>query len=132
MTLTIEYLGFAGTTFCILAYLPQIIHLIKEKCSAGLSESAQLSWTIASILLLSYSICTRDTVFIVLQSYQLGSTVLIYFFCRKYKDSLCEEHGGESSELAFTHSATPHEVKCAPPVTETRALNNGPLPDAVK
>ena len=109
MTLTIEYLGFAGTTFCILAYLPQIIHLIKEKCSAGLSESAYITWALASILLLSYSICMRDTVFIVLQSYQLGSTVLICFFCRKYKDSLCEEHGGEPSEQLLTPAVVPAE-----------------------
>jgi uncharacterized protein with PQ loop repeat len=125
MTLTIEYLGFAGTTLCILAYLPQIIHLIKEQCSWGLSESAYITWAIASTLLLSYSICMRDTVFIVLQSYQLGSTLLICFFCRKYKGSMCEEHGGESSELAFTPSATPHESRYAPPVTKTGALNNG-------
>ena len=109
MTITIEYLGFAGMTLCILAYLPQIIHLIKEKCSWGLSESAYIIWAIASMLLLSYAICARDTVFIALQSYQLGSTVLIIFFCRKYKGSLCEEHGGEPSEQLFTPAVMPAE-----------------------
>lgn len=94
MTITIEYLGFAGTTLCILAYLPQIIHLIKEHCSWGISQSAYLTWAIASMLLLSYAIGTRDTVFIALQIYQLGATVLICIFCNKYKGSLCEDHKG--------------------------------------
>ena len=109
MTITIEYLGFAGMMLCILAYLPQIIHLIKEKCSWGLSESAYIIWAIASMFLLSYAIWARDTVFIALQSYQLGSTVLILFFCRKYKGSLCEEHGGEPSEKLFTSAVVPVE-----------------------
>ena len=122
--MTIEYLGFAGTMLCILAYLPQIIHLIKEQCSSGISESAYITWAIASMLLLSYAVCTRDTVFIALHSYQLGATVLICFFCRKYKDSLCEEHGGESSELSFKPSAVAHELKYALPVTKTETLNN--------
>jgi uncharacterized protein with PQ loop repeat len=113
MTITIEYLGFAGTTLCILAYLPQIIHLVKEKCSVGLSEGAYIAWAVASMLLLSYSICMRDTVFIALQSYQLGSTVLICFFCRKYKGSLCEEHGGKTSEKLVTPTVAPAELLCA-------------------
>ena len=35
MSVSIEWLGFAAITLSVLAYLPQITHLIKEHCSAG-------------------------------------------------------------------------------------------------
>ena len=50
---------------------------------------------IAGLLLLLYAISRNDPVFIVLQSYNLGATALIYYFCQKYKDNVCEKHGGE-------------------------------------
>ncbi len=116
--MTLEWLGFAGMMFCILAYLPQIIHLIKEKCTWGLSECAYITWAIASMLLLSYAICVRDAVFIALSSYQLGSTVLICFFCRKYKDSLCEEHGSEPSEKLINPARATAAFMRAPGIRE--------------
>ena len=36
----IQILGFAATTLVALGYFPQIIHLWKERCSAGISISA--------------------------------------------------------------------------------------------
>ncbi len=95
MSFSTEWLGFAGTALCIFAYLPQVIHLIKERCSAGLCAGAYFTWGFASVLLLSYAIIKRDPVFIALQTYQLGATALIYYFCIKYKDHFCEDHGGE-------------------------------------
>jgi uncharacterized protein with PQ loop repeat len=95
MNISIEWLGFAGIAVCILGYLPQVIHLIKERCSAGLSAGAYCTWGIAAVLLLLYAILRRDVVFIVLQTYHVGATALIYYFCIKYKHRLCEEHGGE-------------------------------------
>lgn len=83
---------------CILAYLPQVIHLIKERCSAGLSVGAYCTWGIAAMLLLSYAISLRDPVFIALQTYQVGATVLICYFCVKYKGHFCDEHGGIPSQ----------------------------------
>lgn len=101
MSISIEWLGFAGIALCILGYLPQVIHLIKERCSAGLSAGAYCTWGIAGILFLSYAISRRDPVFIALYTYQLGATALIYYFCIKYKSELCEEHGGKSLAQRF-------------------------------
>lgn len=95
MTVSIEWLGFIGTALVVLAYLPQVIHLIKERCSAGLSERAYMTWAVAGVLLLSYAVSTRDPVFIGLQTYQVGAAALICYLCRKYKGHLCEEHEGE-------------------------------------
>lgn len=89
-----SWLGAIGTTLVILAYFPQIIHLINEHCSAGLSLRAYVVWGMAAILLLSYAISQGDVVFIALQSYQLVATVLICIFTHRYKNSLCEIHGG--------------------------------------
>ena len=96
MSISIEWLGFLGIVLCILGYLPQVIHLIKEHCSAGLSAGAYWTWGIAAVLLLLYAIGRRDFVFIVLQTYHVGATALICYFCIKYKGHLCEDHGGET------------------------------------
>ena len=95
MNVSIEWLGFAGIALCMLAYLPQIIHLIKEHCSVGLSPGAYCMWGIAALLLLTYAIAKRDPVFISLQGYHVGASTLIFYYCLRYRDQLCEEHGGE-------------------------------------
>ena len=92
--MSISWLGAAGTALVILAYLPQIVHLIKEHCSAGISCVAFGMWGLGGVLLLSYAINLGDPVFVVLQIYQLGASSLICFFGYRYKDSLCDEHGG--------------------------------------
>ena len=89
-----SWLGGAGTALVIVAYLPQIVHLIREHCSAGISCTAFGMWGLGGVLLLSYAISLGDPVFTVLQTYQLGASSLICFFGYKYKDSLCDEHGG--------------------------------------
>ncbi len=109
MNVSIEWLGFAGIALCVLAYLPQIIHLIKEHCSAGLSPGAYFIWIIAALLLLTYAIAKRDPVFISLQSYHVGASALILYYCLRYRDQLCEEHGGEP--LAVRLEGTRAEVE---------------------
>lgn len=96
MSIPIEWLGFAGIGLCIVGYLPQVIHLIKERCSAGLSAGAYCTWGISAMLLLLYAISRWDPVFIALQTYHIGATALICYLCIKYKGHLCEEHGGEA------------------------------------
>lgn len=95
MNVSIEVLGFAGIALCALAYLPQIIHLIKEHCSAGLSPRAYCMWGIAAMLLLAYAIAKRDPVFVSLQSYHVAASAVIFYYSLRYRDQLCEEHGGE-------------------------------------
>jgi len=96
LTMPMHWVGYAGMTLCAFAYLPQINHLIRERCSAGLSVRAYVCWIVAGALLLSYAVAMRDTVFIALQSYQLAAASLICFFSKKYEGFLCEEHRVES------------------------------------
>ena len=93
----IEWLGYAGTFLVIVAYLPQIIHLTREGCTAGISINAYLTWSSASVLLLSYAIHQRDPVFIALQVYQLIVTTSILYLSYKHRGQNCDLHGGPGS-----------------------------------
>jgi uncharacterized protein with PQ loop repeat len=95
MSVSIEWLGFAAIALSVVAYLPQIAHLIKEHCSAGLSPRAYVMWVVSAVLLLAYSIAQDDLVFVALQSYQTAAGALVLFFCLRYKGQRCEAHGGE-------------------------------------
>ncbi len=104
MNVSIEWIGFTGIALSVVAYLPQIIHLLKEHCSAGLSPWAYCMWVISALLLLTYAIVKKDTVFISLQGYEVGACALIFYYCLKYRDQLCEDHGGETLEVRLQHA----------------------------
>lgn len=104
MSASIEWLGFAAITLSVMAYLPQVTHLIKEHCSAGLSPGAYFMWVVSAVLLLAYSIAKNDPVFISLQGYQAAAGALILFLCLRYKGQLCEEHGGEPLSVRLKRS----------------------------
>jgi uncharacterized protein with PQ loop repeat len=84
--------GFVGTTLVIVAYVPQIHHLIKERCTGGISLKAYCLWFAAALLLMTHAIGIQDPVFIMLQGYQLAACGLIVFFCMKYRGAVCETH----------------------------------------
>lgn len=67
MTEITSILGGVGTGLIILAYIPQIKHIIKEHCSGGMSKGAWSIWLIAGILLLIHAVNIKDTVFTALQ-----------------------------------------------------------------
>ena len=94
--MSIHWFGYVGTALVIVAYLPQITHLIREKCSAGISFGAYAIWVVAAVLLLTYAILTRDPVFMALQSYQVLATGLVCFYSKRFEHNLCEIHGGSA------------------------------------
>jgi uncharacterized protein with PQ loop repeat len=87
-----RWIGFIGTALVIIAYLPQIHHLIAERCSGGISIKAYALWFAAGFLMLIHAAAIGDPVFMALQGYQIGASALIILFARKYKDSVCEVH----------------------------------------
>ena len=89
MSVSIEWLGFAAIALSVVAYLPQIDHLIKEHCSAGLSPRAYFMWVVSAVLLLAYSIAQDDLVFVALQSYQTVAGALVLFFCLRVNRPGC-------------------------------------------
>lgn len=86
------WIGFLGTALVIIAYLPQIHHLIAERCSGGISIKAYCLWFAAGFLMFVHAVAIEDPVFMALQGYQIGASALIIIFCRKYKNSICETH----------------------------------------
>ena len=86
-----EIVGMFGAILAGVAYLPQIIHLIKEHCSAGISRKAYVLWLISSGAILVHAIVTVSFVFILLSSLQLVATFLILFYSEKYK-GMCAFH----------------------------------------
>jgi hypothetical protein len=76
----------------IVAYLPQVVHLIKERCSWGISLGAYALWFVAGILICVHAVNLNDPVFIVLQGYNVAATATIAAFAKKYKQNICIDH----------------------------------------
>ena len=87
-----EVAGFAGVGLAGAAYAPQITHLIRAHCSAGISRIAFAVWLVASLLVTTRAVTVGEGVFIVLGVVQIVATILICIFAAIYKDSYCELH----------------------------------------
>ena len=96
-----SWVGFIGTVIVVIAYMPQIIHLVRAQCSAGISLKAYALWLVSSLLLLGHAFNLNDAVFIALQSYQLGATMTIVVFAWKYQNCTCELHQRPPSAASF-------------------------------
>ena len=84
--------GFVGAGLAGAAYLPQISHLIRARCSAGISRLAFEIWLLASLLITARAIAIHAGVFIVLGAVQILATALITLCSARYKDSPCPLH----------------------------------------
>lgn len=91
---SIQWLGLVGMGLVVLAYIPQIAHLMSARCTAGVSTWAYFVWTVSAALLLAYAITARDLVFISLQLYQLVALGSIYLFSRLHRGRSCDVHCG--------------------------------------
>ncbi len=87
-----EAAGFVGAGLAGAAYVPQIWHLIHERCSAGLSRLAFAVWLAAALLVTTHAIAIGATVFIVLGGIQLAATTIIVIYTTKFRNSYCPVH----------------------------------------
>ena len=87
-----QIVGFVGATLVIVAYIPQVTHLIKEHCSAGISLRAFGLWFLAAFLLLTHALMIKDIIFILLQIFNLALTGLICLYAGRYKRQACQSH----------------------------------------
>jgi hypothetical protein len=87
-----EIAGFAGAGLAGAAYVPQISHLIRARCSAGISRLAFEVWFLASLLVTARAIAIHAGVFIVLGGIQIVATTLIVVYTARYKDTPCPVH----------------------------------------
>ena len=87
-----QLFGFVGTFLVAIAYIPQIIHLAKEHCSAGVSIKAWLLWLIASIFIFLHAFDVFDVVFMTLQIINIVAILLIIILATIYKTGVCQTH----------------------------------------
>jgi hypothetical protein len=87
-----EIAGFAGAGLAGAAYVPQISHLIRARCSAGISRLAFEVWLLASVLTTARAIAIHAGVFIMLGGIQIVATMLIMLYATRYKDTPCPSH----------------------------------------
>ena len=101
--------GFVGAGLAGAAYLPQISHLIRARCSAGISRLAFEVWLLASLLTTARAVAIGAGVFIVLGAIQIVATALIVVCAARYKDTRCPVHRPRQPALrAYVPVRHPH------------------------
>jgi hypothetical protein len=143
-----EIAGFAGAGLAGAAYVPQISHLIRARCSAGISRLAFEVWLLASLLTTARAIAIGAGVFIVLGGIQVVATALIIACAARYKGTPCPVHlprqpaaktaagtGTSGSEPGSRHPAGHPVTASAAPADQGGALRASvpalrPHPDA--
>ena len=87
-----EILGVVGIVISMLAYLPQVVHLAKQHCSAGVSGRAWAMWLVSSVLIGALAVHRNDPVFVLLQISSLASAAAILILAHRYRGLICEAH----------------------------------------
>ena len=87
-----EIAGFAGAGLAGAAYVPQVSHLIRARCSAGISRLAFGVWLLSSVLTTTRAIAIGAGVFIVLGGIEIVATAVIMLCAIRYKDTPCPSH----------------------------------------
>jgi hypothetical protein len=91
LTIT-QIAGFAGAGLAGAAYVPQVSHLIRVRCAAGISRLAFAVWLLASVLTTARAVAIHAGVFIVLGGIQIVATALIVVCAARYKGTPCPVH----------------------------------------
>lgn len=100
-----ELIGVGGASLAGYAYLPQIAHLIRERCSAGISRRAFALWFTASILITIHAVLIPAMVFILLGVIQIAATATILIYSARYRGLVCSFHAlGESPAAGAVRS----------------------------
>ena len=104
-----EIAGFVGAGLAGAAYIPQISHLIRARCSVGISRLAFVVWLLASVLTTTRAIAIHADVFITLGGIQTVATALIMLYAARYKDTPCPSHlpGRPTAPIRLPHSMRP-------------------------
>ena len=112
-TTVFEFLGIAGVSIGVLAYAPQVVHLWREHCSAGVSARAWAMWLTSSLLIGVLALHRQDPVFIALEASSLASAAMIVLLTHRYRGMTCEAHarvrvdGGTGHGAAGPDAGTP-------------------------
>ena len=106
----IEVIGLTGIAISIAAYVPQVVHLVQEHCSAGISTQAWTMWLVGALLVSIVAVNREDPVFIVLQGSTLTSAAVILVLAHRYRESRCERHAPAASTQLQLHTNEPSTI----------------------
>jgi uncharacterized protein with PQ loop repeat len=84
-----EIVGVVGIAISVLAYLPQVVRLAREHCSAGVSGRACAMWLTSSVFVGALALHRHDAVFVLLQLSTLTSALIILFLVHRYRGMVC-------------------------------------------
>ena len=84
--------AFIGVALAAAAYLPQILHLVREHCAAGISRAAFRAWLLASLLVTSHAVAAGEAVFVALGIVQIIATAIVLLYAKRYASSFCTSH----------------------------------------
>lgn len=87
-----DILGLTGALIAGVAYVPQISHQIRERCTAGISKPAFALWLISSILVTISAVAIQSPVFITLGCIQMLATAIIFIHASSHRGQTCEYH----------------------------------------
>jgi hypothetical protein len=109
-----EIAGFVGAGLAGAAYVPQIAHLIRARCSAGISRLAFGVWLLSSLLITARAVAIHAGVFIVLGGIQIVATALIVVCAARYKDTPCPVHHPRQPAATAAEGRAPRETSLVP------------------
>lgn len=92
MHITDTIIAALGSIIMVFAYFPQIWHLVRERCAAGISLRAYALWSFAALLLLIHAVLINDKIFILLQGINLIATWTITIITAQYPQARCPIH----------------------------------------
>ena len=74
---TPQWVGMAGTTLIMLAFVPQIALLLRTRRAGALSVKSSALNATASGVLLGYALLRGDVIFIAVMGFQLAAAIVI-------------------------------------------------------
>ena len=84
-------IGWVGTALVIVAYYPQIRHLLVERCAWGISVLTWLIWLASSVLLLIYCALRREVLMCVVQAVNIAAIATTVVLVRR-SNRICPYH----------------------------------------
>lgn len=85
-------IALAGSLVSAAAYIPQILHLLRQHCVCGLSLKAWFAWLITTLLIVPHAVETEDTIFLVIQLMNALAIAFIFGFAFQHRNRLCRQH----------------------------------------
>ena len=91
-----QVLGLIGTLIVAIGYLPQIVHIAREGCSAGISVKAWYLWLLSSVLVFAHAFMILDVVFLALQTVNVLAIATIIVLAKRYEHAVCKMHARQA------------------------------------